>query len=251
VHKGDLATARATVEEMEASPRIGKPVPTGDDVAVPVAAVAEPRTRFGELFAPSYRRRTAMLWCTWFTTYFALWGLTTFLPTLLVRAGVSQSHASLLSAAVTVGDMIVVYLAAATLDRLGRRFWFTAGYLLALVGAAFGVIAIGLAGVSGWVVLFIASATLLVGVNINAPLIYIYTAELYPTRMRAWATMVGSTLRSGSAVIAPIVLGLLVGRAGGIAWMFALFAAVLAVGLAVFLRHGIETKQRTLEELAQ
>jgi hypothetical protein len=33
--------------------------------------------------------------------------------------------------------------------------------------------------------------------------------------------------------------------------MFALFAAVLAVGLAVFLRHGIETKQRTLEELAQ
>jgi putative MFS transporter len=192
-----------------------------------------------------------MLWCTWFTTYFALWGLTTFLPTLLVRAGVSQSHASLLSAAVTIGDMIVVYLAAATLDRLGRRFWFTAGYVLALVGAAFGVIAIGLAGASGWVVLFIASATLLVGVNINAPLIYIYTAELYPTRMRAWATMVGSTLRSGSAVIAPIVLGLLVGRAGGIAWMFALFAAVLAVGLVVFLRHGIETKQRTLEELAR
>jgi putative MFS transporter len=251
VHKGDLETARATIEEMEASPRIGKPVPTGDDVAVPVAAVAEPRTRFGELFAPNYRQRTAMLWCTWFTTYFALWGLTTFLPTLLVRAGVSQSHASLLSAAVTIGDMIVVYLAAATLDRLGRRFWFTAGYVLALIGAAFGVIAIGLAGASGWVVLFIASATLLVGVNINAPLIYIYTAELYPTRMRAWATMVGSTLRSGSAVIAPIVLGLLVGRAGGIAWMFALFAAVLAVGLVVFLRHGIETKQRTLEELAR
>jgi putative MFS transporter len=251
VHKGDLETARATVEEMEASRRIGTPAPTGDDVVVPVAAIAEPRTRFGELFAPNYRRRTAMLWCTWFTTYFALWGLTTFLPTLLVRGGVAQSHASLLSAAVTVGDMIVVYLAAATLDRLGRRFWFTAGYLLALVGAAFGVIAIGLAGASGWVVLFIASATLLVGVNINAPLIYIYTAELYPTRMRAWATMVGSTLRSGSAVIAPIVLGLLVGRAGGIALMFALFAAVLAIGLAVFLRHGIETKQRTLEELAQ
>lgn len=251
VHKGDVETARRTVEEMEASRAIGKPAPTGDDVAVPVPAVKEPRTRFGELFAPAYRNRTAMLWCTWFTTYFALWGLTTFLPTLLVRAGVSQSHASLLSAAVTVGDMLVVYLAAATLDRLGRRFWFTAGYLLALVGAAFGVIAFGVAGASGWVVLFIASATLLVGVNINAPLIYMYTAELYPTRMRAWATMVGSTFRSGSAVIAPIVLGLLVGRAGGIGWMFALFGAVLVVGLVVFLRHGVETKQRTLEELAR
>jgi putative MFS transporter len=92
---------------------------------------------------------------------------------------------------------------------------------------------------------------LLIGVNINAPLILMYTAELYPTRMRAWATMVGSTLRGLAAVIAPIALGQLLAHAGGIGWMFALFAAVLAVGLAVFARYGIETKQRTLEELAR
>jgi putative MFS transporter len=52
-------------------------------------------------------------------------------------------------------------------------------------------------------------------------------------------------------VIAPIALGQLLAHAGGIGWMFALFAAVLAVGLAVFARYGIETKQRTLEELAR
>lgn len=249
VHRGDMAAARAVVEEMEASRRIGSP--TGDAPEVPTSAGAEPRTRFGELFSPSYRRRTAMLWCTWFTTYFALWGLTTFLPTLLVREGVSPSNAALLSAAITVGDMIVVYLAAATLDRLGRRFWFTAGYVLALIGAVFGVLAIGFGGATGWVVLFIASAALLVGVNINAPLIYIYTAELYPTRMRAWATMVGSTLRGLSAVIAPILLGQLVGRPGGIGWAFGIFTAVLAVGLVVFAMNAIETKQKTLEELAR
>jgi putative MFS transporter len=251
VHQGDLDTARAIVEQMEASRRIGRREWADEDPAVPVAAGAEPPTRFGELFAQNYLRRTAMLWCTWFTTFFVLLGLTTFLPTLLVRAGVTPADASLLSAAVTVGDMVVVYLAAATLDRLGRRFWFTAGYLLALIGAASGVIAIGLAGMSGWVVLFVAGAILLIGVNINAPLILMYTAELYPTRMRAWATMVGSTLRGLAAVIAPIALGQLLAHAGGIGWMFALFAAVLAVGLAVFARYGIETKQRTLEELAR
>jgi MFS transporter, putative metabolite:H+ symporter len=249
VHKGDLDGARRTIEQMEASPRIGA-VQEVEGQAIPAQAVVESRTRFSELFAPAYLRRTAMLWSTWFTTYFALWGLTTFLPTLLVRHGVTPSDAALLSAAVTVGDMIVVYLAAATLDRLGRRFWFTTGYLLALVGAAFGIIAIGFGGATGWVVLFVAGATLLVGVNINAPLIYMYTAELYPTRMRAWATMVGSSLRGLSAVIAPIVLGQMVGHKGGIGWMFALFAAVLAVGLVVFARLGVETKQRTLEELA-
>ncbi|MDT7705231.1 MAG: transporter, putative metabolite:H+ symporter [Pseudonocardiales bacterium] len=78
-----------------------------------------------------------------------------------------------------------------------------------------------------------------------------FGAQLYPTRMRAWATMVGSTLRGLAAVIAPIALGQLLARAGGIGWMFALFAAVLVVGLAVFARYGIETKQRTLEELAR
>jgi MFS transporter, putative metabolite:H+ symporter len=251
VHQGDLATASAIVERMEASCRIGTREWADEDPAVPVAAVAGPPTQFGELFAQNYLRRTAMLWCTWFTTFFVLLGLTTFLPTLLVRAGVTPSNASLLSAAVTVGDIVVVYLAAATLDHLGRRFWFTAGYVLALIGAASGVIAIGLAGMSGWVVLFVAGTILLIGVNINAPLILMYTAELYPTRMRAWATMVGSTVRGLSAVIAPIALGQLVARAGGIGWMFALFAAVLAVGLVVFARYGIETKQRTLEELAR
>jgi putative MFS transporter len=234
---------------MEESRRIGTREWAGEEPTVPPAAVAEPPTRFGELFAPNYRRRTAMLWCTWFTTFFVLSGLTTFLPTLLVRAGVTQSAASLLSAAVTVGNMVVIYLAAATLDRLGRRFWFTAGYAVALIGALSGVIAIGSAGLSGWVVLFVVGAVVLIGVNINAPLILMYTAELYPTRIRAWATMVGSTLRGLATVIAPIALGQLVAHAGGIGWMFALFVAVLAAGLAVFARFGIETKQRTLEEL--
>ncbi len=256
LHKGDIDGARAVVESMEAQVRPGTPLDPAPEApsagaSAAGASVAEPRTRFGELFGAEYRGRTAMLWCTWFTTYFALWGLTTFLPTLLVRAGLSQSTAALLSGAITVGDLIAVYIAAATLDRLGRRFWFITGFALAIVGALLGVLGIGVLGISGWVVFFIAGATLLVGVNINAPLIYMYTAELYPTRMRAFATMVGSSLRSLAAVIAPIILGVLTTVPGGNVWMFALFGAVLAVGLAVFAKFGIETKQRALEELAR
>jgi MFS transporter, putative metabolite:H+ symporter len=189
--------------------------------------------------------------CSASITYFALWGLTTFLPTLLVRAGLAQSTAALLSAAITVGDLIAIYLAAATLDRLGRRFWFITGFTLAILGASVGVLVIGVLGISGWEVFFIAGATLLVGVNINGPLIYMYNAELYPTRMRAFATMVGSSLRSLAAVIAPVILGVLTTVPDGNVWMFALFGAVLVVGLAVFAKFGIETKQRPLEELAR
>jgi|SRR5882757_2029232 len=254
LHKGDLDGARAVVEAMEAQVRPRTPPEPAPRVTVSgasVTPVVEPRTRFGELFSVDYRGRTAMLWCTWFTTYFALWGLTTFLPTLLVRAGLSQSTAALLSAVITVGDLIAIYLAAATLDRLGRRFWFITGFTLAILGALVGVLVIGVLGISGWVVFFIAGATLLVGVNVNGPLIYMYNAELYPTRMRAFATMVGSSLRSLAAVIAPVILGVLTTVPDGNVWMFALFGAVLAVGLAVFAKFGIETKQRPLEELAR
>lgn len=251
LHKGDIDAARAVVESMEAQVRAGAPLDPVPPAPSAGTALTEPRTRFGELFGAEYRGRTAMLWCTWFTTYFALWGLTTFLPTLLVRAGLSQSAAALLSGAITIGDLIAVYIAAVTLDRLGRRFWFITGFALAIVGALLGVLGIGVLGISGWVVFFIAGATLLVGVNINAPLIYMYTAELYPTRMRAFATMVGSSLRSLAAVIAPITLGVLTTVPGGNVWMFALFGAVLAIGMAVFAKFGIETKQRALEELAR
>jgi putative MFS transporter len=68
--------------------------------------------------------------------------------------------------------------------------------------------------------------------------------------MRSFATMVGSSLRALAAIIAPIVLGLLVTEAGGIAWVFGVFSAVLLVGLLAFARFGPETKQQTLEELA-
>ncbi|OXM49193.1 hypothetical protein CFP71_30560 [Amycolatopsis thailandensis] len=253
VEKGRVGDADRVVAEMERAVRR----PDGEKSVTepaPLAAAAPPsgRTRFGELLSREYRGRTVLLWSTWLTTFFALWGFTTFMPTLLVKiGGLSPSVASLLTGAITLGDLIVLYVAAWTLDRIGRRFWFITGYSLALFGAVLGVVSIGLFGVSGWQMLFASGAIVLIGVNINAPLIYMYSAELYPTRMRAWATNVGSSLRSLAAVVSPIVLGLLLEQPGGIVIAFAVFGAALAIGLGVFVKLGIETRQRSLEELAR
>jgi putative MFS transporter len=213
VHRGDLAEADSVVAEMEASARrrgvvLEEPQPST------VPAVAEPPTRFGELFSPVYRTRTLALWCLWFTTFLPLGGFTTWMPTLLIRVGkLSPSVASLLTGAIVVGNLVVLYAAASTLDKMGRRFWFTAGYGLALAGSVGGAVALGVLGWNGWPVLFVCGALVLFGVNINAPIAYLYTAELYPTRMRAWATMVGSTMRNLALVVAPITIGLLLGAA--------------------------------------
>jgi putative MFS transporter len=79
--------------------------------------------------------------------------------------------------------------------------------------------------------------------------LYLYSAELYPTRLRAIGTGFGSAwLRAGSS-IGPILVGWIVGDFG-IRYVFAAFAAVALVGGLITLRFAIETKGRVLEELS-
>jgi MFS transporter, putative metabolite:H+ symporter len=79
--------------------------------------------------------------------------------------------------------------------------------------------------------------------------LYLYSAELYPTRLRALGTGLGSAwLRLGSSA-GPIIVGWLMASAG-IQYVFAAFAAILVVGAVVTAVFGIETKGRILEELS-
>lgn len=76
-----------------------------------------------------------------------------------------------------------------------------------------------------------------------------YSAELYPTRLRAVGTGFDSAwLRAGSS-IGPILVGSIVGDFG-IRYVFSAFAAVALVGGLVTLLFAIDTKGRVLEELS-
>ncbi len=79
--------------------------------------------------------------------------------------------------------------------------------------------------------------------------LYLYSSELYPTRLRAVGTGFGSAwLRAGSS-IGPILVGSIVAGAG-IRYVFAAFAAVAVIGGLVTLLFAIETKGKVLEELS-
>jgi MFS transporter, putative metabolite:H+ symporter len=79
--------------------------------------------------------------------------------------------------------------------------------------------------------------------------LYLYSAELYPTRLRAVGTGFGSAwLRAGSS-IGPILVGTIVADLG-IQYVFAAFAAVAIIGGLVTLLFAIETKGRVLEDLS-
>jgi putative MFS transporter len=78
--------------------------------------------------------------------------------------------------------------------------------------------------------------------------LYLYTPEIYPTRIRAIGTgLATSWLRIGSAV-GPALVGFMV-DAKGINSVFLLFAGISVVG-AVAATCMVETRDRRLEEIA-
>lgn len=213
-------------------------------------------TKLGELFSRAYLPRTALIWIMFASTYFITYGYSVWLPTLYVQLG-NLTPKQALALTVIAGAVTIVdgYIFAALVDRLGRRFFFTFCFLFTALSAAAGVIAILGFGYSGWPLLF--GVTLLLRISsypVNIGL-FMYTAELFPTRMRGWASGTGSGVQRLASAISPAIVGILLAGASrngsGIASVFILFGAVALVGFITVAFLGIETRGRTLEELAR
>jgi putative MFS transporter len=79
-------------------------------------------------------------------------------------------------------------------------------------------------------------------------LLYLYTPEIYPTRMRAMGTgMATAWLRLGSSA-GPAIVGTLV-AGGKLSGVFLVFAGICGVALW-FATKMVETRGRSLEEVA-
>ena len=78
--------------------------------------------------------------------------------------------------------------------------------------------------------------------------LYLYTPEIYPTRMRAIGTGLSTSWLRIASAIGPAIVGVMV-SAKGIGPVFWMFAAVAIVG-AVAALGMIETRNRRLEDIA-
>jgi MFS transporter, putative metabolite:H+ symporter len=186
-----------------------------------------------------------------FTALFTQYGYTTLVPALYVQlAGLTPRAALLLSATTGVISLGYAYLFARTVDRVGRKPCFVASFGVGIIGAACGGAA-SLLGMHSWVVLFVAGGLLMVGTIPIALGWTLYVPELFPTNIRATATgTVSAGIRVASAVVGPIA-GLTISSHLGLAGLFTLFGTLMVIGLMVTATLGIETRQRTLEEVAQ
>ncbi len=250
--KGREEEAERIVSGLEQDVRqLKRETPIQDTSGPPVLA-SQQQTRFGELFASSYRRRTLLTWVQWFTSFFVLVGFSSWLPSLYVNpGGLSQQQALILTLCFGIGTLSTLAIYSITADRLGRKRWFIAGFTLATLGAAGGAILLGPLHLVSWITLAVAGILMSLGAYVCVSGIYVYTSELYPTRMRAWALATGRSWSCIASIIAPIVIGVLVGQHLSIAFVFIMLSVVSLCGLLTVIVLGEETKLRLLEDIAQ
>ena len=241
ISKGRLPEAETIIRQIENSTPRRSPVAAA---STPISG--QPQSmRWSEFLSGKYRQRTLIVWTLWASTFFIANGLNNWLPSLYNTVYHLDLRQSLRAASLTnVAQVLVLLVCAFLIDRIGRRSWAVASFIAG--GALLGLL--GFAGARSALSVMIL-ATLSYGIigSTNAVL-YLYTPEIYPTRMRAIGTgLATSWLRFGSAV-GPAIVGFLV-SAQGIASVFLMFAGISVVGLIAATRM-IETRDQRLEDIA-
>jgi MFS transporter, putative metabolite:H+ symporter len=249
IGRGHLDEAEAVVRQMEASTerRILPGVHLRDrKLAVGTTVVsATARLGWSELLSPLYRGRTLIVWVLWASAFFIANSMNNWLPTLYRTLYHLPLQTALRAASLTnVAQVALLLVCAYCVDRVGRRNWTVAAFCIGAVLLA----GLSLSGAHNvWGVLIAGTAGYgLIGSI--AAVLYLYTPEVYPTRMRATSTgLATSWLRLASAV-GPSLVGLLV-HTRGAASVFLMFAGVSVIG-ALAATQMIETRERSLEEIA-
>jgi putative MFS transporter len=254
ITQGRLQEAEAIVEEIESGTAKGTKV-TGD---LKVSGYRDPigrdrighdrsgiRTRWTELLSPTYRGRTTTAWALWACAYFITNGLNNWMPTLYNSVyGLSLDQALRAGTLTNVAQVVILLGCAFTIDRIGRRRWMTACF----IGGALLLGALGSAA-SGSVAAVIAFVTLSYGIVGSAnTVLYLYTPEIYPTRMRAIGTGLATCWLRLASAAGPLLVGYLV-AARGTAAVFMMFAAAGVVG-GLTATQMLETRNRRLEDIA-
>jgi MFS transporter, putative metabolite:H+ symporter len=250
IGKGRLSEAEAVVMRLEAAAnKAGAVTLAAPPVVTLPAQVPVPqraRGNWSELLSPAYRGRTLIVWVLWACAYLIANSLNNWMPTLYTTVYHLGLPQALRAASMTnVAQVVLVLVCAMVIDRTGRKYWMMGAFGLGAV--LLSVLAFGGTQDVSWVIVFSTLSYGLVGSI--AAVVYLYTPEIYPTRMRAIGTGVATSWLRVASAIGPTLVGFMLGK-GGVDSVFLMFAGVAVLGLVAATRM-IETRNLRLEDIAR
>jgi len=202
------------------------------------------KVSFAELFRPPYLGRTVMMIAFQALQTIGFYGFANWAPTFLLKRGFSLLHSLEYTMLIAVVSPIGPLLAAATSDRMERKWTIVA---LAILVAVFGL-GFGEASTPFTVVAFGALLTL-ANYWFSAAF-HAYQAELFPTRIRATAVGFTYSWSRLSAAFSSVLIAAVLTRSGVGAVFTLLGVAMCGVALVIAF-FGPRTNRIPLEVLAK
>lgn len=245
VGRGEEAEQAMAVIEERVREASGGELP--EPAAVRVAGEVK-RTRFSELFSGIYLKRTILVWVIWFSAYLTTYGMVTWLPSIYTTVFKMPLDKALLYGLTTqaVGFVGSFLAAAVLIDKIGRRGLIT----IAFFGSAAAQFVLWYTGTTTALQVLVLASAAFFFIGPISLAVYVYTPELYPTRMRALGSSVASAWLRLASIIGPIMVGTVIAHYHRAAWAFLFFGLVAFAAGLVTLIFGIETKGQVLEKIS-
>ncbi len=213
---------------------------------VKVAKISqEHNTNLREIWSSQYIRRTIMLWIGWAVLVYTYHGIFIWLPTIYAKEFNFTIVKSLYWVfLVTLAQVPGYFSASFLLDKIGRK----KVMVIYLAIAGFGSYLLGLILQVEWIFLWSGVISFF---NLGAwSALYTYTPELYPTRMRGTGSGFAASIGRVAGIFAPIVTGYIY-TIKGLSTTFSVFSFAHFIATIAVVMLGIETKEKTLEEISK
>jgi putative MFS transporter len=196
-----------------------------------------------DLLRPTYLAYTLAIWLMALCAGAFLYGLGTWLPTVLEHQGTGLLRSFTYTAIISGVGVAGSILASQTINRLGRRWVLAPAFLIS------GVFCLLWGAVSGTVaIVVLGSLATFFGSGIAGSTLFAYSAELYPTTIRATGLGWNAAWQKAGGLIIPTIIGYILALHTSIYAFFVLFAVISFVaGLAGLVT--VETRGKTVEQI--
>jgi MFS transporter, putative metabolite:H+ symporter len=200
---------------------------------------------FSMLFAPEIRRTFIVITAMWFLTSLVSFGMQTWVPSLYTRMfNIPLAKALQYNLVATLAVLVLPLILRFSIDRIGRR-------PLPLLGTAIGGIAlVALIFVEPSATLIIVTLSIIgqIGISIGSMVLWPFTAETYPTRIRSLALGVSSSVARAASSGTQLLVGGLLTTTNSASPIFLVFGLVSFAVAMLWLFGTRETAGRAMAD---